>query len=134
MNIVLDTNVLISSFLFRGHASRLHVQILQGRFLVLLSPSILAEYNRVLAYPKFGLSESDQKWLIDEELLPFSRLCPEPEHGLWISQDPSDDCFVDLARSHPGSVLISGDQHILSARPNLPCPVLTVAELLRQTR
>ena len=59
MRVVLDTNTLISALLFTGVSSRLvsHWQTL--RVTVLVSRAILEEYQRVLAYPKFKLEETE---------------------------------------------------------------------------
>jgi putative PIN family toxin of toxin-antitoxin system len=128
---VLDTNVLISALLFRGRTAIVHEDMLRGILQALVSADVLAEYSRVLAYDKFGLSEEDVAYLLNDELIPYCTMCPDPPSGEnWIQNDPSDNCFVDLARSVPGCVLISGDRHIVHRRDTLPCKVLTVAEFL----
>jgi len=104
---VLDTNVLISALLFRGETAGVHRAILEGRLQPLITDPILKEYLRVLAYPKLQLTESEIKYLFDED-------------------------FVNAARVRRGTHLISGDGHILEARERLPVPVLTVRELLDQ--
>jgi uncharacterized protein len=122
---VLDSNVQISALLFRGETTRIHRAILDGRLLPLLTDPILKEYLRVLAYPKLRLSESEIKYLLDEEIRPWF-------HRIRENVPASDDCFVNAARVRPGTHLISGDGHILQARDHLPVPVLTARELLDQ--
>jgi len=70
----LDTNTLVSAFLFSGTASRLVDLWQSGRITVLISKEILGEYLRVLAYPKFRLTEQEIRRLVEEELLPFIQL------------------------------------------------------------
>lgn len=128
---VLDTNVLVSSLLWRGPASTIHRYILEGRILPLISPPILDEYTRVLAYEKFGLTQADVNYLIDEEISPWFELRALPrDTGNWIPDDPSDDMFIHLALTEPSAALISGDRHIIDRRDDLPCKVLTVQECI----
>jgi uncharacterized protein len=130
---VLDTNVLISALLFRGETAGVHRAILEGRLQPLITDPILKEYLRVLAYPKLQLTESEIKYLFDEEIRPwFHRIDEDIPDDSWIHDDPSDDYFVNAARVRRGTHLISGDGHILEARERLPVPVLTVRELLDQ--
>lgn len=124
---VLDTNVLVSSLLWRGAASGIHRMILEGRILPIISPPILDEYTRVLAYKKFGLTRADVDYLIAEEISPWFELRALPRTtDNWIPDDPSDDMFIDLALTEPSAVLISGDSHIIDRRDELPCKVMTV--------
>lgn len=68
---VLDTNVLISALLFPGLPSRLVTAWQEGRLLPVVSPPILDEYLRALAYPKFKLTVEEISGLLEEALLPF---------------------------------------------------------------
>ena len=95
--------------------------------------SYLKEYLRVLAYPKLRLSQSEIKYLLDEEIRPwFHRISEDLPTNCWIPDDPSDDHFVNAARVRPATHLISGDGHIHQARQRLPVPVLTAREVLGQ--
>jgi uncharacterized protein len=130
---VLDTNVLVSALLFRGETAGIRRAILDGRLQPLITEPILKEYLRVLAYPKLRLTDSEIRYLLDDEIRPWFHTIDEdiPEDS-WIRDDPSDDHFVNAARVHPGTHLISGDRHILDARERLPVVVLTARELLDQ--
>lgn len=126
---VLDTNIVVSALLFRRSAEPLYRAIIEGLVIPFRSPSILDEYRRVLSYAKFGLSADDVMYLIEEEIKPFYVERPEPPlSGPWISEDPADDKFIDLAVSIPGTLLISGDRHILVRSAALPCKVVSLAE------
>jgi predicted nucleic acid-binding protein len=70
MRVVLDTNTVISALLFSGTASHLVSLWQSRRIAVLVSGDILQEYLRVLAYPKFKLSDQEIRRLIEEEFLP----------------------------------------------------------------
>jgi len=128
---VLDTNVLVSALLFRGAASGIHRMILEGLILPLISPPILDEYTRVLAYGKFGLTSSELEYLLQNEILPWFKLRDTPSTKMrWIPDDPSDDPFIHLVLTEPSAILVSGDHHILDRRDSLPCKIMTVQECL----
>ncbi|HPX25974.1 MAG TPA: putative toxin-antitoxin system toxin component, PIN family [Treponemataceae bacterium] len=129
MNIILDTNILIASLLFRGKASTLYKHIVEGRLNPCICPSILDEYKRVLSYPKFKLSVQEISYLLTEEIKPFYVMHKEPQSITnCITEDPSDNKFIDLCIHIPDSVLISGDTHIISKRQTLPCRIITLEE------
>lgn len=131
MYTVLDTNILVSALLFRGRAIGVYRAIVEGKVIPCMCPSILTEYRRVLAYRKFGLSDTQLIYLLREEILPYFAQREEPvNEKCWITEDPADNKFIDLARKIPGSVLITGDSHILKVRKKLPCTVRTLDEFL----
>src|SRR3990172_4193044 len=65
--VVLDTNVVVSALLFRGELSRLHALWKRKAFTIVASREIVEEYLRVLAYPKFNLTEKEIRDIIQEE-------------------------------------------------------------------
>ena len=70
--VVLDTNVLVSALVFGGgHWQRLRQAWQGGRFVPLVSRPTASELLRVLAYPKFKLSESEQERLL-ADYLPYA--------------------------------------------------------------
>jgi uncharacterized protein len=74
VRVVLDTNAVISALLFSGVSSKLVSLWQKGLITLLLSREILDEYLRVLSYPKFELSETEIKKLIQEEVLPYAEV------------------------------------------------------------
>jgi putative PIN family toxin of toxin-antitoxin system len=116
VRVALDTNVLISALLFEGVASSLVPLWQKGTITVLLSREILDEYIRVLAYPKFQLSEGEIKGLIEEELLPFVQVIKPGTRIHVVKRDPSDNKFLECAVAAKADVLISGDKELLSLR------------------
>ena len=63
--VVIDTNVLISAFLFGGDPGELIPLWKSGRIHPLASKGIIDEYLRVLAYPKFSLSPEEINFIVD---------------------------------------------------------------------
>lgn len=131
MLVILDTNIIVSTLLFRGQAAPLYRAIREGRIRPLHSPSIREEYERVLHYPKFGLSPEEIDYLIHGEIDDWAIACQEPDHITnWIPEDPDDNRFIDLALSIPEALLVSGDRHLLENRHSLPCSIATLREIL----
>lgn len=113
---VLDTNVVVSALLFRGRASALHAAWKAGAFRLVASAEIVAEYQRVLAYPKFRLTPEQAVALYDQEVRPYVDIVPQVA-GEALTPDPDDDKFVWVAESAAVPVLVSGDPHVLVLRP-----------------
>jgi uncharacterized protein len=59
IRVVLDTNVLVSCLLFGGTPGELLDLWKTGRIRLLMSREMVDEFLRVLAYPKFNLSEDE---------------------------------------------------------------------------
>jgi putative PIN family toxin of toxin-antitoxin system len=114
VRVVLDTNVLVSALLFSGISSKLVPIWQSGAITALVSRNILEEYLRVLSYPKFRLSESEIKELIQEELLPYVEVVKRKRRLRVVERDPSDDKFIECAVTGKARVIISGDKDLLS--------------------
>ena len=91
--VVLDTNCLVSALIFsRGRFAWLREAWQAKRFIALASRDTVSELLRVLAYPKFKLSQDEQETLL-AEFLPFVetvKIETTPE-GLPQIRDADDD-------------------------------------------
>jgi putative PIN family toxin of toxin-antitoxin system len=114
VRVVLDTNVVVSALLFTGVSSTLVPLWQGGAITALVSRSILQEYLRVLGYPKFKLSETDIKSLIEEEVLPYVEVVRPRKRLRVVERDPSDNNFVECAVSGRARVIVSGDKDLLT--------------------
>lgn len=66
MNIVLDTNVLVSSLWSQdGNCSIIMSKVLNHDFILVYNQEILQEYERVLKRPKFNFSKEEVYFIID---------------------------------------------------------------------
>ena len=130
MIVVVDTNVLVSSALFRQSVPGLAVSIVrrQGEFLT--SPETLAELNEVLRRPRLDRVaplEVRLEALVDVVL--FGREIEIVER-IVACRDPDDDKFLEVAVNGRADVLVSGDQDLLALHPFRGIPILTPAEFL----
>ena len=89
---VLDTNILVSALLFHsGALSWLRGAWRSGRIRPLAGQQTTTELIRVLAYPKFALSDREQQELLDD-YLPFCETVavPKPPPAVPACRDPFD--------------------------------------------
>ncbi len=117
-SVVIDTNVVVSALLFEGKPGKLIQLWKADQIQPFISKEITEEYLRVLAYPKFNLSENDIGFLLNHEILPYFKAV-KIKPGCWktiIKDDPSDDMFIRCAVSGICKIIISGDRHLLDLK------------------
>jgi putative PIN family toxin of toxin-antitoxin system len=129
---VLDSNVLISAILSpRGTPARLLMAWQAGAFELVVSPLLLIEVRRALAYPKLVRlvppldADAFVDWLGRAAELAADPTGPPPVR----SDDPDDDYLIALAAAER-ALLVSGDVHLTVLAPRVP--VLTPAEFLSE--
>ena len=129
--VVIDTNVIVSAFLFGGTPGKLIPIWKSGRIQPLISREIIDEYLSVLAYPKFKLSEQEIEFILYHGILPYFRVF-RAKHGPIIIQDnPSDDKFIRCAEAGNAQIIISGDQHLIALKSYGKLRILTPSEFLK---
>jgi putative PIN family toxin of toxin-antitoxin system len=130
---VLDANVLISAILSpRGTPARLLLAWQAGAFDLVVSPALLAELRRALAYPKLerlvAPADADAfiAWIGRSALLAADPDGEPPVRAV----DPADDYLIALAATER-AVLVSGDAHltILTDRFPVRTPAAFLASL-----
>ena len=127
MNIILDTNVLVSALWSPGRsASEILNAVFSGKFTVCYDYRILREYDRVLHYRKFSFSE----WEIHSVLEPIIKT------GISVIADSlpntpftdeSDRKFYEVFR-FCGAVLVTGNKKHFPDEPN----ILTTSDFHRK--
>jgi len=132
--VVLDTNIVVSALLFRGEVSRLHTLWKKKAFVIAASREIVDEYIRVLAYPKFDLTEREIEEIIREEVLPFIEPVSATEKSLRASADPDDNKFLACAEAAKADFIVSGDAHLLSLKKYKGCPIIRAEQFLKKFR
>jgi uncharacterized protein len=129
---VVDVNVLISGVLSaKGSSAEILRASRDGQFELVVSGLLLAELKRTLAYPKLRKRIPPEKaaafasWVRD-----YGTLAEDPPDSAPVSSpDPDDDYLLALAISRR-AFLVTGDQHLLGLREDLP--ILTPAEFVRK--
>ena len=131
---VLDTNVVISALLFSGAPSQLVSAWQSSRLRPVVSASVLDEYIRVLAYPKFKLTDAEIRGLVEEELLPFIETVKVPPSIIPKVRDPDDAKFITCAVTAGVRWLVSGDNDLLSLHRVKSVEIISVAEFLHHLK
>jgi uncharacterized protein len=125
--IVCDVGVVISGLLSNtGAPARLLDLWRDGAFDLVISPTWIAEFDRVVKRPKFTryVIASDAAEL-RELLVREAVVLADPTAEAGLTPDPGDDYLVSLAREASAAVLVSGDQHLLglqNAQPRVVTP------------
>lgn len=130
IRVVIDTNVIVSGILFGGIPGELIPLWKSGRIKPLASKKIIDEYIKVLAYPKFELSETEINYIFYNEILTYFDIIQTKDTPVIIKVDPSDDKFIHCAKAGKAIAIISGDQHLLNLKTYQKIKILTPAKFL----
>ncbi len=112
MRVILDTNVFVSGIFFTGPPYQIIKAWRDGTLMLVLSPEILEEYQRVGAalaeqFPAIDLRPILELVTSKAEMVQAQGL-PEP-----VCVDPDDDKFLACAITSKSKVIVSGDKHLL---------------------
>ena len=132
--VVLDTNVLVSALLFRGGVSKLVELWKKGRIVPIISPATFKEFRDVLAYPKFSLTESEIKTIIEDEILPFFEVIEAREEIRDACRDPEDNKFLACALSASADYILSGDKDLCDMRRYKTVTIIKIADFLKMVK
>ena len=112
MKAILDTNVLISAYVFPGGKPEAVYRLaLEGHLEIGTSLTLLAELGRILGQ-KFG-------WIpdrVEAAVAQMTRIASvvEPRETVQVVKaDPADDRVLEAARAFDAEVIVSGDRHLL---------------------
>lgn len=128
MRIVLDTNVIVSAAL-SPHAppARIHEAWVQGRLELLVSPLLLVEYRRALAYDRVRERHQKSERQLDALVQDYELggVLVDPDVSLSvITVDPDDNRVLECAVAGAATHIVSGDLHLLDLRVYQEIPIL----------
>jgi putative PIN family toxin of toxin-antitoxin system len=133
MRVVLDSNLLVSYLLTHRPpiATLIDHCLLRDDFELVTAPELLAELDRVLAYPKL------QRYYSEEErtrfvalVMALSEVVDLPETIPRICRDPDDDRVIACAVVGQADAIVTGDQDLLALGCAGDIPVVTAARFL----
>lgn len=117
MRLVLDTNVLVSAFLWRGAPNQLIERASEGEVQLFTSRALLDELSEVLKRRKFARAVS-VTGLTATELLGFYRKLANRvtarQLARQISRDRDDDAVFACALAAKAYLIVSGDADLLT--------------------
>ena len=135
MRVVLDTNILISAFLWKGKLAQIFNFINQREIILCFSKLTLDELIRVSHYPHINKKIKEENLDFDKivaELASASIIVNPKNIPDIIKDDPSDNIFLACALSAQASFIISGDKHLLNLKEFQDIPILTPHKFLNR--
>ena len=135
MNIVLDTNTIISGIFWKGAPRQVLDLARSGTFTLFTSPDLLAELADVLGRKKFSARLEQANTNVDELVFGYAALAktvrPIKIEAV-ITEDPDDDKVLACAKTANAEIIASGDNHLLDLIEYEGIKIITVNQLLEQ--
>lgn len=129
--IVVDSNVVISGFLFGGTPARVLGAVVEGKARCFASVPILDEVRGVLQRPKFGLALEQVLAFVEEFQLLCEVVAPRTVVHV-IDEDPADNRILECAVEAKAKVIVSGDSHLLELREWRSIGILSPTDFMRE--
>ena len=130
LKIVADTNVLVSSLLWRGPEHRLIKLIEIGALDGYTSPMILEELHEVLQEPRFSFELSEAVEAVGYFVSVLAVVDPKIRLDV-VGEDPADNRVLECALEAGVDYVVSGDQHLLRLGECRGIRVIRAPELLK---
>ncbi len=134
MRVVSDANIVVSSVLVAvGIPARVLAAWRAGRYDLIVSPALLAEYEDVLNRPRIQRRHGLTAAQVAAELADLARfaILVEPtEVPAVIVDDPDDDHVLAAALAGAADFIVSGDRHLLDLREYQGIRILSPAAFL----
>lgn len=130
MNVVFDTNILISSTLWDNSvAKKLLIKLIQRDCSMFSSNEIILEYFDVLK--KQFYFERDLCLSYLDEILSFLEIIKPVDKIDVIKEDPTDNKFLECAIASKSDYIISYDKHLLKLKEFKNIKIITPEEFLK---
>ena len=108
IRVVLDTNVVVSAALSTDGAPAAVLDLALGKhILMLVTPAMLAEYEKVLQYPKLKLDPARIAAFLSD--IRQASLSVTTRRTLSISRDESDNRFYECAEYGSADYIVTGN-------------------------
>lgn len=130
--VVIDTNVVISGFGWKGPPYRILQLAFDQKIEWCICKAQVDEIARVLSYPHLKFEISHQQSILD--LLFKTVHVVEIAGDLDVVDDPTDNVILETALVAKADFLITGDQHLLKFNPYSGMKIVKPADFLNQLR
>ncbi len=128
--LVFDTNILISGYLWTGKPRQAIRVVKSGGFRLLYCKESIDELIRVLSI-KFGL-DSGEIFRIVSDIHTIGKKTTIVSKDQPISEDITDNLFINLAIDGDARLIVSGDSHLLKLKEYKQIEIITVLEFLKR--
>lgn len=133
MRAVLDTNTVVSAFLWGGPPARLLAAAREQRLELATSAALLDELLDVLPRRKFARKLEAAGLSVAQLVHRYGLLAQQviPAHiTARIAADPDDDAVLACALAAEATLIVSGDRHLLDLKHYHSIQILSVAAAL----
>jgi putative PIN family toxin of toxin-antitoxin system len=135
IRVVLDANQYVSALL-KPHSNPAKIVrlVYQGDLALLLSPAILDELQRVLAYPGIKKLHRRTPEGIERFFLKLEKIAVMTPGILSVSafvDDPSDNIYLACAVEGAADFIVSGDHHLTDLKTFRGVPIVNPAICLK---
>ena len=134
MRLVVDTNVLVSAFLWKGTPARLIDLASEAEIQLFTSGVLLDELAEVLHRKKLAKQVQATGFTTAQLLSHYRRLAyrvTARELTQQISRDPDDDRVLACALAAQARLIVSGDHDLLDLKTFRGMPIVTAAQAVR---
>ena len=130
LRIVCDTNVLVSAILLPQSVPGRALSYARSQHVLLTTEDLAGELQHVLARPKFDryLTQSIRDEFVAGYIFE-AEFVAVIEH-VTICRDPKDDCVLEAAINGQATLILSGDDDLLTLGNFRGIPILTAADFL----
>ena len=133
--LVLDTNVLVSAFLWQGTPGRLVELASEQEVQLFTSRALLDELAVTLDKRKLAKYVLATGLTAEQMLATYRRLATivtARQLDARVSRDADDDAVLACAQAARAELIVSGDDDLLSLRSFEGVPIITIAEAVRR--
>jgi putative PIN family toxin of toxin-antitoxin system len=131
---VVDTNVLVSAFLWRGTPARVIELVGESEVQLFTSRALLDELAATLAKKKLARYVAATGLSADQMLASYRRiatLVTARQLDAQVSRDADDDAVLACALAARADLIVSGDDDLLSLKSVNGLPIVTVAQAVK---
>ena len=129
MNVVLDTNILISATLWNTSIANRLLNQLISKSNIFTSEYILLEFEKVLKRD-FNKSEEDAAKLTEDLSIIFTTVNPSKKLNV-VKDDPDDNKILECAVESSSDYIVTYDKHLLNLNKFENIKIITPEEMLR---
>jgi uncharacterized protein len=134
MQVVLDTNVVVSALIWGGTPFKLLQAAANNDLALYTSPALVAELREVLAREHLARRLTQQRTAIDDAIHLYGEMCISVTPlsiPRAVPNDSDDDQVIACALAAGAQLIVSGDSDLLVLHPWRGIHILNAAEALQ---
>lgn len=134
MRVVLDTNVVVSGFLWGGVPRQLLQAAREQKLQLYTSTPLLLELTDILGRAKFARKLAAAQLSVDQLVERYALLTTVVHPAViapTILDDPDDDQVLACALAAKAELIVSGDRHLLDLKEHRGIRIVKVVEAVK---